>query len=298
MQCSPARVQEQPREPEHVTDHHRLRHGRGEGVRRGLNPSPRAPRTRVLPLHHGHHRERGPDHRPAPQRKGRESNPQGSALARSPGGSRPRSGGPSVSSVPVGDAGVEPAASSVSCWRSGRLSEPPVSSSAPTRTRTRDSSLGPRYDPPLHHRGVQRKARDSNPHALAGALVSTEARPAVSGYLPFQWTHRESNPDLRHARATSSPWTMGPSITDSAEWTAGESNPDLRRAMPVSSRWTSSPFVEWNRPESAGRFARSKVRPRIELGPPPYQGGVLPEHLQTGFLGVVPAGLEPALSCL
>ena len=87
--------------------------------------------------------------------------------------------------------------------------------SRPGRTRTRDSSLGPRYDPPLHHRGVQRKARDSNPHALAGALVSTEARPAVSGYLPFEWTHRESNPDLRHARATSSPWTMGPSISAS-----------------------------------------------------------------------------------
>ena len=34
-----------------------------EGVRRGLNPSPRAPRTRVLPLHHGHHRKRGRIHR-------------------------------------------------------------------------------------------------------------------------------------------------------------------------------------------------------------------------------------------
>ena len=76
-----------------------------------------------------------------------------------------------------------------------------------------------------------------------------------------QWTRRESNPDLRHARATSSPWTMGPSIADSAEWTAGESNPDLRRAMPVSSRWTSSPFEERNRP---GNRRRS---PPIE-GPP------------------------------
>ena len=37
-----------------------------------------------------------------------------------------------------------------------------------------------------------------------------------------------------------------------------------------------------------------KVRPRIELGLPPYRGGVLPEHLQTGCLRVVPAGLEPA----
>ena len=42
----------------------------------------------------------------------------------------------------------------------------------------------------------------------------------------------------------------------------------------------------------------TKVRPRIELGPPPYQGGVLPEHLQTGRLRVVPAGLEPALTCV
>ena len=90
---------------------------------------------------------------------------------------------------------------------------------------------------------------------------------------------------------------MGPSITDTAEWTAGESNPDLRRAMLVSSSWTSSPFVERNRPRYNGPILRLKVRPRIELGPPPYQGGVLPEHLQTGFVGVVPAGLEPALSC-
>lgn len=30
----------------------------------------------------------------------------------------------------------------------------------------------------------KRKARESNPHALASALVSTEARPTVSGYLP------------------------------------------------------------------------------------------------------------------
>ena len=81
-----------------------------------------------------------------------------------------------------------------------------------------------------------------------GNRLSRTARQTVSDYLPFEWTHRESNPDLRHARATSSPWTMGPSITDPVEWTAGESNPDLRRAMPVSSRWTSSPFEERNRP--------------------------------------------------
>src|SRR4051812_41025377 len=49
-------------------------------------------------------------------------------------------------------------------------------SSTPTRTRTRDSSLEARRDPPFHHRGRERKARDSNPHpprggtALAGRL--------------------------------------------------------------------------------------------------------------------------------
>ena len=87
-----------------------------------------------------------------------------------------------------------------------------------------------------------------------GTRLSRTARQTVSDYLPFEWTHRESNPDLRHARATSSPWTMGPSIADSAEWTAGESNPDLRRAMPVSSHWTMGPSItdsaEWTAGES------------------------------------------------
>ena len=30
------------------------------------------------------------------------------------------------------------------------------------------------------------------------------------GYLPFQWTHPESNWGLRHARAVSFRWTMSP----------------------------------------------------------------------------------------
>ena len=125
----PVPVQDQCGKLQYVAGHRRLRQGRSEGVRRGLNPSPRAPQTRVLPLHHGHHRKGGRIHRLAPERKGRESNPQGShRLARFPGGSRLRSGGPSVSSVSVGDAGVEPRGeppggrSSVSCWCSCRLS--------------------------------------------------------------------------------------------------------------------------------------------------------------------------------
>ena len=99
---------------------------------------------------------------------------------------------------------------------------------------------------------------------FAGALVSTEARPAVSGYLPsLQWTHRELNPDLRHARAVSCRWTMSPS--NLPKWTAGESNPDLLRAEQVSCRWTSSPIAR-----------EPEVRSGLEPEPPPYRGGMPP----------------------
>ena len=41
----------------------------------------------------------------------------------------------------------------------------------------------------------------------------------------------------------------------------------------------------------------AKVCPRVELGPPPYHGGVRPEHLQTVALreSIVPEGFEPPL---
>ena len=59
------------------------------------------------------------------------------------------------------------------------------------------------------------------------------------------------------------------------QWTAGESNPDYLGANQVSSRWTSSPtFV----------CLMQEVRPGIEPDLPPYQGGVLPQHLQTNLL--------------
>lgn len=133
---------------------------------------------------------------------------------------------------------------------SGRLNEPPDSLSTPTRTRTRDSSLGPRCDPPLHHRGRERKARDSNPHPPRGGTALAERLGK-----PYPTTFRCSGPTGNRTRISATPgrrrpvgpWAL-PSITDSIEWTAGESNPDLRRAMPVSSRWTSSPFEGRNRP--------------------------------------------------
>lgn len=69
----------------------------------------------------------------------------------------------------------------------------------------------------------KRKARESNPHTLSGALVSTEARPTVSGYLPKhrEWTAGESNPDFLVAGQVSSHWTSRPSPQRSAR----DSNP-------------------------------------------------------------------------
>ena len=61
-------------------------------------------------------------------------------------------------------------------------------------------------------RANERKARDSNPHSPQGNRFSKAVRPTVSGYLPGEieknqgreWTHRELNPDFRHARAVPS----------------------------------------------------------------------------------------------
>ena len=73
--------------------------------------------------------------------------------------------------------------------------------------------------------GQERKAWDLNPHPRKGARFSKPARPAVSDYLPFQWTRRESNSDFRHARAVSSLWTTSPLC---CQWTGWESNPSHR----------------------------------------------------------------------
>ena len=61
----------------------------------------------------------------------------------------------------------------------------------------------------------------------------------ISGYPPYQWTHRESNPDRRHAIPASSHWTMGPCRSGPP----GTRTPitDVRsRRLPD---WTSSPFL-------------------------------------------------------
>src|SRR5262249_32729741 len=54
----------------------------------------------------------------------------------------------------------------------------------PTRIRTRNASFEARNDRPFHHRGVERKARESNPHLRWENRISRAARPTLSGYLP------------------------------------------------------------------------------------------------------------------
>ena len=152
---------------------------------------------------------------PRTQRKGRESNPQGSSLARLPSGSRRQIGWPFrivIIQWAMQGSNLRPPACHAGAL--DPLSEPPSSSSvhAPTRTRTRNSSLEARHDLRFTIETSQRKARDSNPHALRANRLSRAARPTVSGYLPYS--------------------RSGP---------AGESNPDLLVASQASSRWTSSP---------------------------------------------------------
>ena len=72
---------------------------------------------------------------------------------------------------------------------SGCPSISPVTNT-PTRTRTRNASLGPRCDVSFTigaHRpsSRQRKARESNPHPPKWNRLSRAARPTVFGYLPF-----------------------------------------------------------------------------------------------------------------
>src|SRR5262245_56350268 len=54
----------------------------------------------------------------------------------------------------------------------------------PTRSRTRNVSFEARYDVRFTTGVFKRKARDLNPHPLAGNRLSSAARPTVSGYLP------------------------------------------------------------------------------------------------------------------
>lgn len=78
-------------------------------------------------------------------------------------------------------------------------------------------------------------------------------------------------------------WTMN---LFRRQWTAEELNPDSLVAGQMSCRWTSSPVVYSILATAFGlyppyRSAASVACPGIEPDLPPYQNGVLPEHLQT-----------------
>ncbi len=106
--------------------------------------------------------------------------------------------------------------------------------------------------------GQERKVRDSNPQGMfQPSRLATEFLSRSDTFRSYQWTHRDSNPDRRHAIPASSHWTMGPSN----QWTAGDSNPDSRRAEPVSCRIGRAALISdpaWTRtqagfqPESPG----------------------------------------------
>lgn len=98
-------------------------------------------------------------------------------------------------------------------------------------------TLTPLRDPPF-------QCGPATPIRLPSVLVGHHSNGVVSrrhhwnGVPQLQWTHRESNPDLRPARPASSRWTISP-----FEWSAGESNPDFPRARRASSHWTRAPRV-------------------------------------------------------
>lgn len=117
----------------------------------------------------------------------------------------------------------------------------------PARTRTRNASLGPRNDlrftTGTTRTQTQRKAWESNPQPRGGHPASNGAAGQFA-CLPSNdrgWSHRESHPDLRHARAVPSCWTMTPRGEKRRSGPAGESNPDLLGANQASSHWTSRP---------------------------------------------------------
>ena len=93
-----------------------------EGIRRELNPAPRDSHSRMLPLHHEHHQQAAPRLARGGGGRGGSRTRKAHRSSALQAGPVNRSGSPSISSLRVGDAGVEPAASSVSCWRSDRLS--------------------------------------------------------------------------------------------------------------------------------------------------------------------------------
>lgn len=109
--------------------------------------------------------------------------------------------------------------------------------------------------------------------------VSSAARQAVSGYLPF------FSVDPPRVELGSPPRQGGVFPLDHEP--VFSSGPPRSRT-PITWVQAKCPAVE--------RAARLReVRPGIEPDPRPYQGRVLPKHLQT-VVSVIPGGIEPPIS--
>ncbi len=135
----------------------------------------------------------------------------------------------------------------------------------------------------------QRKAWDLNPHDPEVARFSKPARRAVSGYLPKlpQWTHRESNPDYRHAIAVSSRWTMSPVCSVD------------RMGVEPGHRPKVGPPTLQGSVAPDGMPARSSQRSVRELNPVSVlTTDVCNQNTYRPNIQVIPDGLEPSLSCM
>ena len=114
-----------------------------------------------------------------------------------------------------------------------------------------DSSLGARRDHPFHHRGNKRKARDSNPYpSFKGTALAERLGKPYPTTFRFRVDRRGVEPRFPVCKAGVVPLDQQPVVENELE---------------VSRTFTRGP------PENRSRS-------------PPYQGGMLPEHLQTGRL--------------
>jgi hypothetical protein len=167
-----------------------------------------------------------------------------------------------------------------------RVALPFLSSSTPTRTRTRNLSLEARDDCPFHHRG--------NDPAHSGGqgsrtLISTREnrvssaarQPAIRlpSEIAHQWTDRELNPDLQTASLASSRWTISP---------CSSSGPPGTRT-PIT-------WVQTKRLPLGPAALASRGPSGTRTGLLPYRGSV-PPRTPTDHR-VIPDGLEPSLSWL
>ena len=181
-------------------------------------------------------------------------------------------------------AGIEPARLSLSRLPTGsrHLSGSPsvVCLSSPTRTRTRNTSVETRDDFRFTIGPARRKARESNPHVPRAnrGLAIRPGKPYPATFRSFQWTHPELN--------SGSPPRQGGVFPLDHEPVFSSGPP--RSRTPITWVQAKCPAVE--------RAARLReVRPGIEPDPRPYQGRVLPKHLQT-VVSVIPGGIEPPIS--